>query len=66
MNNTICGVFLHKLVCGILAEFLLNLTKLVRRTQCSIQRIQFKRHQCLNRVINTVSGVYLSKVVCGK
>ena len=78
VNNTVCGVFLCKLVCGNLAEFLCNFAELFRfvvhnstngngkRTQRGDQSICY---YCLcifsSFVNNTVYGVFLCKLVCG-
>ena len=71
VNNTACGLFLHKLVCGTLAEFLQNLTELFRfvvdnSPDINGKRIQmmsmFKKHLLLTRSL----GIYLSDVVCWK
>ena len=78
VNNTVCGVYLCKLVCGNLAEFLYNLLELFQfvvhnSTDGNSKRVQ-RRDQsicyyylCIFRsfVNNTVCGVFLCKLVCG-
>ena len=63
VNNTACGLFLHKLVCGTLAEFLQNLTELFRfvvdnSPDINGKRIQmmsvFKKHLLLTRSLGYI------------
>ena len=77
MNNTVCGVFLCRLVCGNLADFLYTLTELFqfvvhnstdengKRTQRGDQWPQQMTSMFKAFVITTVSGVYLFEVVYG-
>ena len=78
MNNTVCGIFLCKLVCEDLAEFLCNFTELFqfvvqnftdgnsKRIQRGDQSICYY-YLCILRpfVKNTVCGVFLCQLVCG-
>ena len=78
VNNIVCGVFLCKLVCGILAEFLDNFTELFQFvvqnfTDGNDKRIQ-RGHQNICYyylfifglfVDNTVCGAFLHQLVCG-
>ena len=63
VNNTVCGVFLCKLVCGNLVEFLKNLTELFRfvvhySPDVNGKRIQttpmFKKHLLLTRFLGYI------------
>ena len=78
MNNAVCGVFLCKLVCGTLAEFLGNFTELFHFVVQNFTDGNDKRIQggCQNTwyyylfifglfVNNTVCGAFLHKLVCG-
>ena len=71
VNNTACELFLHKLVCGTLAEFLQNLAELFRFVvdnplDINGKRIEMmsmlKKHLLLIRSL----GINLSDVVCWK
>ena len=78
VNNIVCGVFLCRLVCGILAEFLDNFTELFQFvvqnfTDGNDKRIQ-RGHQNICYyylfifglfVDNTVCGAFLHQLVCG-
>ena len=78
VNNIVCGVFLCKLVCGILAEFLDNFTELFQFVVQNFTDGNDKRIQrgCQNIcyyylfifglfVNNTVCGAFLHQLVCG-
>ena len=78
VNNIVCGVFLCKLVCGILAEFLDNFTELFQFvvqnfTDGNDKRIQRGRQNICYYYLfifglfvnNTVCGAFLHQLVCG-
>ena len=78
VNNTVCGVFLCKLVCGTLAGFLGNFTELFQFvvqnfTDGNDKRIQRGRQNIFYYYLfifglfvnNTVCGAFLHQLVCG-
>ena len=78
VNNTVCGVFLCKLVYGTLAEFLDNFTELFQFVVQTFTDGNDKRIQRGHRNIcyyylcifglfvnNTVCGAFLHQLVCG-
>ena len=75
LNNTVCGVFLSKMVCGNLAKFLYNRTELFRFVvQNSTDANREKDGQSIccyylcflsSFLNNAVCGVFLCKLVCG-
>ena len=78
VNNIVCGVFLCKLVCGILAEFLDNFTELFqfvvqnftdgndKRIQRGYQNICYYYLFIFGLFVdNTVCGAFLHQLVCG-
>ena len=78
VNNIVCGVFLCKLVCGILAEFLDNFTELFQFvvqnfTDGNDKRILRGRQNIFYYYLfifglfvnNTVCGAFLHQLVCG-
>ena len=77
MNNTVCGIFLCKLVCGDLAEFLRNFTELFQSVVQNFTDGKSKRiprgdqniryyylHILRSFVKNTVCGLFLCQLVC--
>ena len=78
VNNTVCGVFLCKLVCGTLAGFLGNFTELFQFvvqnfTDGNDKRIQRGRQNICYYYLfifglyvnNKVCGAFLHQLVCG-